>query len=68
MAAGNRQAILAAIRQAIHVEPPQAPEKDSLAERVLRRTGMDITLCPHCGKGHLRKTDRRLLPYRGQSP
>ena len=49
----------------------------SLAERILRRTGVDITLCPHCGKGHLRRTDRVIMPsrsaagrllHRGQSP
>ena len=68
MAAANRQAILAAIRQALHVEPPVPPPKEAIAERVLRRTGVDITLCPHCGQGHLRKTDRRLLPIRCKSP
>jgi hypothetical protein len=68
MAAGRRKAILAAIRQAIHVEPPPAAVKESLSERIWRRTGVDITLCPHCGKGHLQKTDRQLLPHRGQAP
>jgi hypothetical protein len=68
MAAARRKAILAAIRQALHVEPPPASVKESLAARVLRRSGVDITLCPHCGQGHLRKTDRILLPHRGQAP
>jgi hypothetical protein len=68
MAAVNRKAILAAIRKAIHAEPPPPLAKESLVERVLRRTGMDITLCPHCGKGHLQRTDRLILPHRGQSP
>lgn len=69
MAAGNRQTTLAAIRQALHAEPPPpAPAKASLAERILRRTGLDITLCPHCGQGHLVKTGRQLIPHRGQSP
>jgi len=68
MAAAHRKAILAAIRQAIHAEAPPPPAKESLAERVLRRTGVDITLCPHCGKGHLQRTDRLILPHRGQSP
>jgi Putative transposase/Transposase zinc-binding domain len=68
MAAAHRQEILAAIRKAIHAQPPPEPAKETLAERVLRRTGVDLTLCPHCGKGHLRKTDRRLIPNRGQSP
>lgn len=68
MAAAKRKAIIAAIRNAIHVEAPKTTEKESLAERVLRRTGVDITLCPHCGKGHLRKTDQIILPHRGQAP
>jgi len=70
MVARNRKAILAAIRQALHVAapPPSAPAKESLAERLLRKTGVDITLCPHCAKGHLRRTDRLLLPHRGQAP
>ena len=76
MAAVHRKAILAAIRKALHVESPPAlsavegpaPAKESLAERILRRTGVDITLCPHCGKGHLRRTAQLILPHRGQSP
>ena len=77
MAAANRKAILAAIRESLHVAPPPPKPKASLAERILRQTGVDITLCPHCGKGHLRKTDRLIMPsrsaaghllHRGQSP
>ena len=73
MAAANRKTILAAIRAALHAQPPSAPSpadgpRESLAERLLRKTGVDITLCPHCGQGHLHQTDRRLLPYRGQPP
>jgi len=68
MAAAHRKEILSAIRKAIHAHPPPEPVKESLAERVLRKTGLDITLCPNCGKGHLRKTDRQLLPHRGHSP
>jgi hypothetical protein len=74
MAAAHRKEILAAIRKALNVEPPPAcPEpveeaKETLVERILRRTGVDITLCPHCGKGHMRKTDRQIMPHRGQPP
>lgn len=68
MAAGHRKEILAAIRGALHVAPPATPPKEPLVERVLRRTGVDITLCPHCGKGHLQRADRPILPHRGQSP
>ena len=70
MTAPNRKNILVAIRAALHVvePPPKADVKETLAERILRQTGVDITLCPRCGKGHLRKTDRQLVPQRGQSP
>jgi len=68
MAATHRKEILAAIRKAIPAEAPPAPAKETLPERILRRTGVDITLCPHCGKGHLQRTDRLIMPRRGQSP
>lgn len=76
MTAANRKAILVAIRQAIHAEQPPAmsavegpaSSPETLIERIRRKTGVDITLCPHCGKGHLKKTDRLLFPDRGQSP
>jgi hypothetical protein len=74
MAARTRKATLAAIRQALRVTPSPAPgageepsPKESLVDRILRNTGVDITLCPQCGKGHLRKT-KPLLPHRGQAP
>jgi predicted RNA-binding Zn-ribbon protein involved in translation (DUF1610 family) len=68
MAAAQRKKILAAIRKAIHAPPPPEPAKETLAERILRRSGVDITLCPHCGKGHLQRTDRLIIPHRGHSP
>jgi hypothetical protein len=68
MSGTHRKAILAAIRKALQVEPPPPPVKESLAERIRRCTGHDLTLCPQCGQGHLCKTDRRLFPNRGQSP
>jgi hypothetical protein len=80
MAATHRKEILAAIRKAIPAEAPLPSAKETLAERILRRTGVDITLCPHCGKGHLVKTNRQIpacsatrsvagrIPHGGQSP
>ena len=68
MAAVHRKEILAAIRKAIPAEAPPPPAQETLPERILRRTGVDITLCPHCGKGHLQRTDRLIMPHRGQSP
>jgi predicted RNA-binding Zn-ribbon protein involved in translation (DUF1610 family)/glutathione S-transferase len=75
MAAVNRKTILAAIRAALGALPSavkssrqRARTAESLAERILQRTGVDITLCPHCGQGHLRRTQRLLLPIRCNSP
>jgi hypothetical protein len=34
--------------------------KETIQEKMLRLTGRDILLCPHCGKG--RMVRRRLLP------
>jgi hypothetical protein len=68
MASVHRKKLLAAIRTAIPAEAPPSPIKETLAERVLRRTGVDITLCPYCNKGHLKRTDRVIDLHRGQSP
>ena len=51
----------AAIRHALRAEPPPAPVEESLVQRVLRRTGVDITLCPRCGKGHMQSVVRPLV-------
>ena len=68
MSAARRKRTLPAIRQALHAPQPQPEQEQSLAERILQRTGIDITLCPHCGKGHLRKTSNILLPIRTRAP
>jgi hypothetical protein len=79
MAAAHRTRTLAAIRAALNVEPPaplvgadeppdDPPPVESFADRIRRETGLDLTRCPHCARGHLHRTDRRLLPYRGQAP
>lgn len=68
MSAAKRKKILPAIREAIQDDLPPAAEKESLAERIKRITGVDITLCPHCGKGHLQKTDRKIPPIRRKPP
>ena len=64
----KRKAALPAIRAAIGAELPEPAPDESLCERILRKTGKDITLCPHCGKGHMHKTDKRLLPTRTRAP
>ncbi len=41
-------------RAMLHVDPPEPPpEHESFAERCLRLTGTDPTLCPACGEGRL---------------
>lgn len=67
MAAAQRKVVLAAIRRFLNVQAPPAAEKEPLAERILKRYGIDINLCPQCGKGQMQKTDRVLLP-RSRSP
>jgi len=65
LSAAKRKQALPAIRAALNAPPPQ-PEPDlSLPERILQRTGIDITLCPHCAKGHLRNTGISIPPKRG---
>jgi len=68
MAAANRKTLLATIRATLHVVPPPPPPKESLVERIFRLTGKDISLCPHCGKGHLCKTNQLIIFNRGQPP
>lgn len=53
LSAAKRKHTLPAIRAALNISPPVPEPKQSLAERILQQTGIDITLCPHCGKGHL---------------
>lgn len=54
LAAINRGEKLPAIRAALQVDAPENPYGDeTLPERILRRTGVDITFCPHCKRGHL---------------
>ena len=60
----KRKTALPAIRAALNAPAPEPEPNCSLAERILHRTGLDITLCPHCGKGHLRNTGILILPQR----
>jgi hypothetical protein len=65
LSAAKRKTALPAIRAALNAPPPEAEPKKPLAERILENTGIDITLCPHCGKGHLRNTGIVIPPQRG---
>jgi len=62
MSAPRRKKMLPAIREAIGAQPPE-PEEDSIGT-----TEFDRSLCPHCNKGHLYKTEIRILPCKARSP
>ena len=54
LASRNKRAALVAIRKTLGAQlPPQPPEDETAPERILRLTGIDITRCPVCDKGHL---------------
>lgn len=58
LAPRRKAAALAAIRAALGAAPPAsppevAPEGETAPERVLRLTGVDVTLCPVCKAGSL---------------
>jgi hypothetical protein len=65
LSAPRRKAALPAIREALHAPPPVPQPEQTLAERILQRTGVDITLCPHCRRGHLHRTAIVIPPNRG---
>jgi hypothetical protein len=65
LSAAKRKTALPAIRTALHAPTPEPEPKRPLAETIQERTGIDITLCPHCGKGHLRNTGIAIPPQRG---
>ena len=49
-----KKAVLAAIRESVGAEPPEPPpEGETATGRVLRLTGVDVTLCPVCKAGRL---------------
>jgi hypothetical protein len=58
LSAHKRKQRLPAIREALNYSLPEPEPKLTLPEIILKQTGVDITLCPHCSKGHLRKTCR----------
>jgi hypothetical protein len=62
-----KAAALAAIRASLGAEPPAPPpEGETAPERVLRLTGVDVTLCPVCKAGRL--AFERLLPRARDGP
>ena len=65
LSAAKRKTALPAILATLSVPPPEAPPEQPLAERILERTGIDITRCPHCANGHLRNTGIVIPPQRG---
>ena len=65
LSAAKRKTALAAIRADLNAAPPDPEPEQSLAERILQRTGIDITRCPHCGTGRLHATHIVIPPTRG---
>ena len=65
LSAAKRKTTLPAIREALQAPQPEPEPEQSLPERILQRTGVDITLCPNCRKGHLRNTGIVITPQRG---
>lgn len=62
-----KAAALTAIRASLGAEPPAPPpEGETAPERVLRLTGVDVTLCPVCKAGRL--AFERLLPRARDGP
>jgi Putative transposase/Transposase zinc-binding domain len=50
-----------AIQKQLNFHPPQPSEKKDVASRMLELTGQDITICPVCEQGNLRRI-RRIAP------
>jgi hypothetical protein len=48
-----RKKKLARCRELLYQPEPQAQEKESVPEMLMRIAGFDITLCPICECGHL---------------
>ena len=65
LSAPRRKTSLPAIRAALDAPPPEPEPEQSLAERIFLRTGVDITVCPHCANGHLRNTGIVIPKQRG---
>ncbi len=49
----NRSTNLNFIRQLMGLSPPSEKEITSVEEMMLKHTGIDITICPHCNKGKM---------------
>jgi len=62
MSAARRKKTLEAIRAAIGAQPPEPQERATGGDT------FDHTLCPHCNKGHLHKTDIRIQPCKARPP
>ncbi len=59
MAHRNRKRCIALIRELIGPEASvEQTSPETVAEMMLRVTGIDITLCPNCGKGHLKRFNK----------
>jgi hypothetical protein len=68
LSAARRKKTLAAIREVLGATTPEAPPETPPEENAPPAAGFDRTLCPNCGKGHLQKTDIRILPCKARPP
>ena len=67
LSSANKTTALAAIRQALQVEPPPPPPEETVPERILRLTGVDVRRCPGCGHSALHLVGQ-LAPQRARAP
>lgn len=54
----TRTAKLARCRALLGVAPPPAAADESLVERILRLTGLDVLRCPFCGAGPMQRIEQ----------
>lgn len=67
LAGRHKTAILRAIRAALSASVPEPPPvEEGTVARILRLTGVDVTLCPRCKAGHL--VECALLPPSRDGP
>ncbi len=59
--------VLSSLCSGVFCHKERKEPKPTLSDIILKQTGVDITLCPHCGKGHLRLTSR-IIPKNEDHP
>jgi hypothetical protein len=67
MAHRNRKRAIVLIRELIDPNAKIEIRQDTVVQMMLRVTGIDITLCPNCGKGKLKRIDALSKPIRAKA-